>query len=153
MEFTDVIRRRRMVRRFVDRPLPSDVVERIVSNAMRVPSAGFSQGWAFLALTEEEDRKRFWPFVPNQAGYSPEIMHAPLVVIPLAHKGPYLEKYDRVVDGEDAWPAPYWFVDTGMSALMILLTAVDEGLGGFLFWIVPSADELIVSSAPCCVPR
>ena len=32
---------------------------------------------------------------------------------------------------------PYWDVDTGMAALLMLLTAVDEGLGG-LFFGVPS---------------
>src|SRR4051794_25858201 len=66
MDFAEVIRRRRMVRRFANRPLPSDAVERILASATRAPSAGFSQGWAFLALTDEADRERFWPFAPNQ---------------------------------------------------------------------------------------
>jgi nitroreductase len=29
----------------------------------------------------------------------------------------------------DAWPVPYWFVDGGFSALLMLLSAVDHGLG------------------------
>lgn len=45
MEFQDVVRRRRMIRRYdPDRDLPPEVVDRILHNATRAPSAGFSQG-------------------------------------------------------------------------------------------------------------
>ena len=51
MEFQDVVRRRRMVRSsHTDRPVPPDVIDRIVRNGLRAPSAGFSQGWGFLML-------------------------------------------------------------------------------------------------------
>src|SRR5436190_1099356 len=60
MEFQDVVRRRRMVRRYdPDRPIPPDTVDRILRNAQRAPSAGFSQGWGFLALDQPEDLDRF----------------------------------------------------------------------------------------------
>ena len=32
---------------------------------------------------------------------------------------------------------PYWHIDTGMAALLILQTAVDEGLGACFFGIPP----------------
>jgi len=31
------------------------------------------------------------------------------------------------------WPAPYWDIDTGFASLLMLLTAVDEGLGACFF--------------------
>jgi nitroreductase len=34
---------------------------------------------------------------------------------------------------------PFWHIDTGMAALLILLTVVDEGLGAVYFGIVPEA--------------
>lgn len=109
--------------------------------SLRAPSAGFSQGFAFLALTEPEDRAQFWPLVPTRVENTPCIQNAPLVVIPLAHKATYLERYAGPDKGwqdraEARWPAPYWFIDTGMASLMMLLTAVDEGLGLF-FGIQP----------------
>ena len=59
MDFQDIVRRRRSVRRYdLTRPVPADVVDRIVSNGMRAPSAGFSQGWAFLVLDTPEDVAR-----------------------------------------------------------------------------------------------
>jgi nitroreductase len=39
------------------------------------------------------------------------------------------------------WPVPYWDIDTGMAALLILLTAVDQGLGACFFGSPPEAHE------------
>lgn len=93
MEFAEVIRRRRMVRHYSDRPLSPDIVEKVLASALRAPSAGFTQGWAFLALTNADDRARFWPFVPTRVAQTPTMQNAPLVVIPLAHKAAYLARY------------------------------------------------------------
>ena len=60
MEFADVVRRRRMVRNYSSTPVPKEVVDRALANAVRAPSAGFSQGWAFLVLDQPEDVSRFW---------------------------------------------------------------------------------------------
>ncbi len=135
-----------MVRHYTDQPLPPGVVDRVLRNALRAPSAGFSQGWAFLVLTEAADRARFWPFVPTRVEKTPTMQDAPLVVVPLAHKQAYLDRYAEPDKGwedraEARWPAPYWHIDTGMAALMILLTAVDEGLGACFFGIMPEHLE------------
>jgi nitroreductase len=131
-----------MVREFTDEPLVPEVVERILASALRAPSAGFSQGWAFLALTEVADRARFWPFVPARVDNSPAIQQAPLVVVPLAHKSTYLERYAQPDKGwedqaEARCPAPYWFIDRGMASLLMLLSAIDEGLDACFFGIEP----------------
>ncbi|WP_263169191.1 nitroreductase family protein [Streptomyces sp. SCSIO ZS0520] len=142
MDFSEVVRRRRMIRHYADKPLAPEVIERVLDSALRAPSAGFSQGWAFLALTEPADRARFWPFVPRRVEQTPTMQDAPLVVVPLAHKAAYLERYAEADKGwedraEARWPAPYWYIDTGMAALLMLLSAVDEGLGACFFGIMP----------------
>jgi nitroreductase len=142
MEYSEVVRRRRMVRDYADRPLAPEVIERVLASALRAPSAGFSQGWAFLALTEKADRARFWPFAAPQVEHTPTMQDAPLVVVALSHKAAYLARYAEPDKGwedraEARWPAPYWDIDTGMAALMMLLTAVDEGLGACFFGIYP----------------
>ena len=60
MEFQDVVRRRRMIREYADDPVDPTIVDRALANAVRAPSAGFSQGWAFLVLDRAEDIERFW---------------------------------------------------------------------------------------------
>ena len=66
----------------------------------------------------------------------------PLIVVPLSCKGAYLDRYAEDDKGwtdrdEQRWPAPYWDIDTGMAALLILQTAVDAGLGACFFGLPP----------------
>jgi len=99
MEFQDVVRRRRMVRTYADRPVERAVVDRMLSNAVRAPSAGFSQGWAFLVLDTPEDVPRFWAATtPGDAGDAPDgwlrgMRTAPVVIVPLSSKAAYLDRY------------------------------------------------------------
>lgn len=49
-----------MVRSYdLSRPVPAEVIDRIARNALRAPSAGFSQGWGFLVLDTPADVARF----------------------------------------------------------------------------------------------
>src|SRR5580704_10993961 len=139
MDFTDVVRRRRMVRQFSDEPIAQESLDRILRNAVRGPSAGFSQGQAFLVLTGR-DLERFWEVAAAAA--APSVTTAPLVIVPMSAKRVYLDRYAQPDKGwtdrdEARWPVPFWHIDTGMAGLLILQTAVDEGLGGFYFGIVP----------------
>jgi len=131
-----------MVRHYTEQPIKPDVVEKILASALRAPSAGFSQGWAFLALTEPADRARFWEFSPGVEEMFAAMRNAPLIVMPLSNKSAYLERYAEADKGwtdrsEARWPAPYWDIDTGMAALLMLLTAIDEGLGACFIGIMP----------------
>jgi nitroreductase len=142
MEFQEVVRRRRMVRTFTAEPVPRESLDRILGNAVRGPSAGFSQGQSFLVLTDEADRKRFWSVAGAAVAASAQT--APLVIVPMSCKRVYLERYAQPdkgwTDKEEArWPVPFWHIDTGMAGLLILQTAVDEGLGAVYFGIVPEA--------------
>ena len=140
-----MVRRRRMVRTYADRPVERAVVDRMLSNAVRAPSAGFSQGWSFLVLDTPEDVDRFWSATtPPDSGppgtWLTGMRTAPVVVVPLSSKAAYLDRYAEAdkgwVDREDRrWPVPYWHIDTGMASLLILQTAVDEGLGACFFGI------------------
>jgi len=61
MEFTEVVRRRRMVRAYdPSRPVPRVVIDELLELAIHAPSAGFSQGWRFLVLESDADREAFW---------------------------------------------------------------------------------------------
>jgi nitroreductase len=146
VEFAEVVRRRRMVRDYdPGRPVPPEVRERLLAHAVRAPSAGFSQGWAFLVLEEPADRDRFWTVLAGEGepdAWLTRMRRAPLLVVPLSHKAAYLDRYAEPDKGwtdrdEARWPVPYWDVDTGMAALLLLLTAVDEGLAACFFGVPP----------------
>jgi nitroreductase len=147
MEFAEVVRRRRMVRNYdPDRPVPDEIVQKLLAHASRAPSAGFSQGWAFLVLRTEEERSAFWEAAtPKTEVWSQWLVNmrtAPLIIVPMSNKSVYLARYAEADKGwtdqdEARWPVPYWDIDTGMASLLMLLTAVDEGLGACFFGIPP----------------
>ncbi len=121
-------------------PLAPGQVERILANGNRAPSAGFSQGYGFLVLEQAGDRARFWRTVLDEGEPPGTEAAAPLLIVPLACKSAYLDRYSEADKGwtdrdEARWPVPYWYVDTGFAALLMLLTAVDEGLGALFFGI------------------
>jgi len=140
-----------MVRRYdADRPVPAELVNNALGNAIRAPSAGFSQGWDFVVLTRPEQRQAYWSATrdPDDEpdAWLEGIMSAPTLIICLSDEGTYLRRYAEPDKGwadmdEARWPVQYWDIDTGMAALMILLTAVDEGLGACFFGTPPETHE------------
>jgi nitroreductase len=147
MEFAEVVRRRRMVRDYdPDRPVPAAVVDRLLDHAVRAPSAGFTQGWGFLVLDAPADRQLFWTSTAlpgwTDSNWLAGMRRAPLIIVPMSNRSAYLDRYAEPDKGwtdrdEARWPVPYWDVDTGFATLLMLLTAVDEGLGACFFGIPP----------------
>ncbi|HEY7269437.1 MAG TPA: nitroreductase family protein [Dehalococcoidia bacterium] len=144
MDFQQVVNKRKMVRSFDERPLEKADVDRILRNAQRGPSAGFSQGFEFLVLEGREQTSRYWDaMLPADRRDSfpwPALINAPLLVICLSHKQAYLRRYAEADKGwadmdEARWPVPYWDIDAGMAALLMLLTAVSAGLGACFFGV------------------
>src|SRR3954468_21334060 len=126
-----------------DRPVPAEARERLLEHAIRAPSAGFTQGWAFLVLESPEERERFWAATTDEGApdaWLTRMRRAPLLVVPLSNRTAYLDRCAEPDKGgadrdESRWPVPYWDVDAGMAALLMLLTAVDEGLGACFFGV------------------
>ena len=123
------------------RPVPPEVIERILANGLRAPSAGFSQGWGFLVLDNPADVARFRAAVRTDErpeDWFAAQVDAPLLIVPHSNKDIYLDRYAQPDKGfadrsEAWWPAPYWDIDTGFASLLMLLTAIDAGLGACFF--------------------
>ena len=137
MEFRDVVRKRRMVRNFVDKPIDPAVIDRIVELTRHAPSAGFTQGQSFIVVTDPETKKAIAATCEEeeyvQRGFAPFVSKAPVLLIPCTSEAAYHRRYqeaDKVnADGaEIEWPVPYWFMDIGCAVMIALLAAVDEGL-------------------------
>ena len=142
MEFKDVLAKRRMVRNYSDEPVARDKVERIVDAGLRAPSAGNSQGFGFVVVTNQETRSRIAELADEPeyvaAGFDPWISRAPVHVVISVSEKVYKDRYrepDKLTpEGEEIeWPVPFWWVDSGAAMMAILLATVDEGLSaGFL---------------------
>ncbi|WP_370250596.1 nitroreductase family protein [Nocardioides sp.] len=149
VEFQDVVRRRRMVRRYRTDPIDPELLDRALRNATRAPNAGFTQGWGFLVLDSPDDVARFWrastDAVDSPGAWLRGMMTAPVVVLPCSSKQAYLDRYAEPDKGwtdrdESRWQMPYWHLDTAMASLLILQTMTDAGLGGCFFGLAPGAE-------------
>lgn len=142
MEFRDVLRRRRMVRNYQDRPVDDAAVQRIVDAGMRAPSAGFSQGLRFVVVTDQSVRRTLAEAAGElhyvAQGFEPWMSRAPVHIVVGVREDDYHERYrepDKLTaDGSEMdWPIPYWWVDAGAAMMLLLLAAVDEGLSAGFF--------------------
>ena len=135
-----------MVRNFDDRPVPPDAVQRLLAAANRAPSAGFTQGCELLVLEGPEQTGRFWrASAPPEGGARrswPGVLRAPLLIVVLSSEQAYRDRYSEpdkqgLTPGPatEAWPVPWWHVDAAFAALLVLLSAVDQGLGASFFGV------------------
>lgn len=143
MELVEAVRQRRMIRTYdPTRVVPREALEAMLSLAVRAPSAGHTQGWQFLVLDDITSRTAFWDATSDGEANSwlARLQTAPALVIVFSDKHAYLERYAEPDKGwsdraESHWPVPYWDIDAGMAAMILLLSAVDTGLGACFFGV------------------
>jgi nitroreductase len=151
-DFAEVVRNRRMTRAFDPRPVDPSVIDDLVDLASRAPSAGKAQGWHLIVL-EGADTAVFWdttlPAVRRDSFRWQQLLSAPVIALPLADAKAYTDRYaepDKVQTGlgagPDAWPVPYWTIDTSMSVMTLLLAAENAGLGALFFGVFRGEREL-----------
>jgi nitroreductase len=150
MEFTEVVRKRRMVRNFTREPVEPEVIERILELARHAPSAGFTQGQYYIVVTRPDLKKEIARLCGEEhyvdMGFHPWISEAPVLVVACTSEEAYHRRYqepDKVrEDGtEIEWPVPYWHFDIGASCMILLLAVVNEGLAAG-YAGVPDLDAL-----------
>lgn len=114
-----MVRKRGMVRRFKDKPIEHEHLIKILSNAVRAPSAGHLQPWEFVIVTDNKIKQRLAEAAVKQMF----IAEAPVVIVVCADTERSASRY-----GERGRRF-YSIVDTAFASLLILLTARDLSLG------------------------
>ena len=137
MEFSEVVRKRRMVRHFSPEPVPAETIEHLLDLARHAPSAGFTQGQSFVVVTHPETKREIAQLCGEESyvagGFHPFISGAPVLVVACTREAAYHRRYqeaDKIrADGTEIhWPVPYWHMDAGAAVMILLLAAVDAGL-------------------------
>lgn len=131
MDIYDVIKGRRSVRNYQDRPVPGDVVQELLECAVYAPNGSNRQPWRF-ALVEDRELLKKW---------SGEAKSYLLTLLP---KLPGMQQYKAVMENESFnifYNAPLLVMiygDTGaatyvndcsMAALNLMLAGYAKGLG------------------------
>jgi nitroreductase len=113
VEVQEAIDRRRNVRAFADRPIPSDVLRRIVDAARHAPSSMNEQRWAFVAVTDRGTLRR----LADLGGYADHVGQAAAAVCLVVPDAAQPEERESVA------------FDLGQAVQNLMLAAWDEGVG------------------------
>ncbi len=136
MEFSETVKKRRMVRHFTPEPVPVETIDSILDLAQHAPSAGFSQGSAYVVVTDSETRLKIGELQGendySSAGFHRWISEAPVDIVACVSEKAYHDRYNEpdklTKEGREIeWPTPYWYFDIGAGCMVILLAAVDAG--------------------------
>jgi nitroreductase len=152
MELQETLRRRKMVRSFRRQPVPDHVIDRVLASVLHAPSAGYTQGNELLVLSSDDavaDYVRITEHPDYPLSDADREVLPPVVVLPLSNKAAYIDRYsqpDKIefgLDEAERWSVPYWDIDAGMASMLILLTAIDCGLGALFAGIFYGEAELM----------
>lgn len=160
MELYEAIGRRGMVRSFRTDPVDRTVLERILTAALRSPTAGNTGGTSWLVLSGDDQTSAYWDATTDapwrEASDRFEGMHrAPVVLLSYASAEAYVARYGEpdkaaVSDlgaGVERWPVPYWTGDAAFGVMTVLLAAVDAGLGACVLGAFKGEDVLATQLA------
>ena len=110
MDFKDLIAKRRSIRKFSDRPVPREVVDRLLAEALTAPSARNTRTTRFLVVDNPELVARMADMRDYGSGF---MKNAPLAIVVLG----------------DTSTSDLWRENAAISATVLHLACVDEGLG------------------------
>jgi nitroreductase len=143
-----------MVRHFTSEPVPTETLNKILELAQHAPSAGFSQGSAYVVVTDAELKKKIAKLQGEDdygaMGFHKWISEAPVSIVACVSEKLYHDRYNEPdklnEEGKEiAWPTPYWFFDIGAGCILVLLGAVDAGLAAAFSGVfdVPGIKDLL----------
>jgi nitroreductase len=119
MEFSDVVKKRWMCRQYLDKDVPEETIEKILDVASHFPSAGHTQPQELIVIRGQEVKEALGEAALGQMF----IAEAPLVIVVVSDTRRSAAQYgSRGVHF-------YAIIDGAFAAMLLLLAAVNEGLG------------------------
>jgi len=122
--FTSLLTRR-SIRKYDGRPVPKEIIRKLLSAAMNAPSAGNQQPWRFVVVNERKTLDAVADIHPH----GKMLKHAPLAIIVCGELS--VEKHKG-----------YWVQDCAAATQNVLLAAHDLGLGAVWLGVYPREERM-----------
>lgn len=117
---------RRSVRKYEDREIEEDKLDRIIRAAMQAPTSGNEQPWEILVILDKEILKK----VSQASKYVEFVDKAAAVILVMSN------------DDHLKFNGDYWQQDLSAATQNILLQSVVEGLGGVWMGVAPDKEMM-----------
>ena len=119
-ELDKVIRKRKMIRKYdQSREVPDKIINKLIDNASRAPSAGHTQVQEFVVIKEPSIKRKLMLASVNQE----QVEEAPVLIVVCSNTSRSVGRYGE--RGKEF----YSIIDGAFASMLILLTATNEGLG------------------------
>jgi nitroreductase len=120
MEFNEVVRKRKMIRQYeLERPVPDYIVSKLIENAHRAPSAGHTQVQEFIIVKDSSIRSKIADAALGQS----QVYDAAVLIVVCSNTSRSVDRYGK--RGKEF----YSIIDGAFASMLVLLTAVNEGIG------------------------
>lgn len=117
MEFYDVIKKRRSIRKYKKEKIPDDVLKRILDAGRIAPSAKNIQPWKFIVIRDEKIKKKVAEACKNQIWMA----DADVIICGCAD--------EKIAYGKMGGYMSSFSIDLAIAIDHIILAAANEGLG------------------------
>lgn len=124
-EMLEFIFRRQSERKYKDKPVEQEKLDRVLEAARMAPSACNAQPWKFIAVTDKELLSRIADAASAKLlGMNTFIGQAPVIIVIVREKPNFSSKVGGTIKSKD-----YSLIDIGIATENICLQALAEGLG------------------------
>ena len=125
MTLLDIIRHRKSIRNFLDRPVEREKIMTCLEAARLAPSACNSQPWKFIAVDDRQLKNRLCRAAFSGI-YSMNAFckTAPVIVVVISEKSKFIARIGELFRG-----TKYYLIDIGIACEHFVLQAEDLGLG------------------------
>ena len=130
MEVLEAIKQAKSVSKFRPDPIPEQKIQTVLNAARLAPSVENLQPWKFIAVTDEDAKRKLAGMVTNG-----RLLEAPVVIVACAR----LDEAVGLIGGYmNSYP-----IDLGMALANLTLAATSEGLG--TSWVFAFNEEKVRS--------
>jgi nitroreductase len=126
MDYMEVVKKRRSIRKFKSESIPDEKVNKILEAARLSPSWANMQCWRFIVVKDEATKEAIKATIPSGNPGKETVTQAPVLIVLCAN--PERSGY---VKGEKVDDRDWYLVDSGIVIEQILLAATNEGLASF----------------------
>ena len=125
MDTMDAIWTRRSIRKYLNQPVPEELIQKLLGAAMQAPSARNQRPWQFVVIDQQAILAEIPKFMPNAA---------------MAGSAPLAIAVCGDLDLEES--EGYWVVDCSAAVQNMLLAAPALGLGAVWCGVYPREQRM-----------
>jgi nitroreductase len=124
MDFTEIIEKRRSVRKYKIDPVPENILNKVLEAARVAPSWSNMQCWKYIVIKDDSIKKKLADVLPSGNPVKKAFIQAPIIIAGCAD--PERSGY---IGSQKVGDKQWHVLDLGISMQQLVLAATNEGLG------------------------